>query len=149
MAKVLEKTGDHASYNRRRDIVKFPVWAGVLLVLFTMPAHLLLDKTSSVALASITLALIGGAYIGFGAADGRPHVFLSELAVALLFGASAFLGLVWHWAFLPFGLATHAVWDVLHHNSQRLARIPYWYIPFCVVFDLFAAVFFILLYGVF
>jgi len=93
--------------------------------------------------------LIGGAYIGFGAADGRARVFWAELAVALLFGLAAFLGLIWQWAFFPLGLALHALWDMSHHNSYRLARIPNWYIPFCVAFDLLAATFFVLLYAVF
>ena len=149
MAQIFEKTGDHALHYRHGDIVKSPVWVGVLLVLLTMPAHLFLDEKSSIALASITLALIGGAYIGFGAADGRARVFCAELAVALLFGSAAFLGLIWHWAFLPLGLALHALWDISHLNSYCLARIPNWYIPFCVTFDLFAAAFFVLLYAVF
>ena len=149
MAQIFEKTGDHVSHHRHGDILKSPVWVGVLFVLLTMPAHLFFDEKSSIALASITLALIGGAYIGFGAADGRARVFWAELAVALLFGLAAFLGLIWHWAFLPLGLALHALWDMSHHNSYRLARIPNWYIPFCVAFDLLAATFFVLLYAVF
>ncbi|WP_299792653.1 DUF6010 family protein [uncultured Marivita sp.] len=122
---------------------------GAFLVLLSLPAHLFLDERTSVALASITLALIGGAYIGFGAADGNARVFWAEFAVALLFALAAFLGLIWHWAFLPLGLALHALWDILHHKSRRLASVPNWYIPFCVAFDLLAAAFFILLYGVF
>jgi len=149
MAQIIEKTGDPASRHRYSDIVKFPVRIGAFLVLLSLPAHLFLDERTSVALASITLALIGGAYIGFGAADGNPRVFWAELAVALLFALAAFLGLIWHWAFLPLGLALHALWDILHHKSRRLASVPNWYIPFCVAFDLLAAAFFILLYGVF
>ncbi|MDE4099604.1 DUF6010 family protein [Phaeobacter gallaeciensis] len=149
MAQIIEKTGDPASRHRHSDIMKFPVRIGAFLVLLSLPAHLFLDERTSVALASITLALIGGAYIGFGAADGNPRVFWAELAVALLFALAAFLGLIWHWAFLPLGLALHALWDILHHKSRRLASVPNWYIPFCVAFDLLAAAFFILLYGVF
>ena len=107
---------------------------------------LLLEQADSLALAAVTLALIGGAYIGFGAADGRRSVFWSELAVALVFGAAAVAGLLWHWAALPLGLALHALWDLAHHNAVRLARVPHWYIPFCVVFDLMAAAFLVLLY---
>ncbi|MBO9467166.1 hypothetical protein J7443_18125 [Tropicibacter sp. R15_0] len=149
MAQIFEKTDDQVSHHRHGDTLRFPVWVGVLLVSITMPAHLLLDENSSIALASITLALIGSAYIGFGAADGRARLFWAELAVALLFGSAAFLGLIWHWAFLPLGLALHALWDILHHKSRRLASVPNWYIPFCVAFDLLAATFFTLLYGVF
>ncbi len=75
-----------------------PAWIGFALFVVTMPAHLLLEQAGSLALAAVTLALIGGAYIGFGAADGRRSVFWSELAVALVFGAAAVAGLLWHWA---------------------------------------------------
>ena len=130
------------------DLIRSPVGFGVALFLITAPVHLLVDTETSITFAAVTLALIGGAYIGFAVADGRPKVFWFELAVATLFGAAAVLGILWHWAALPIGLALHAVWDLMHHNSHRLARIPRWYIPFCVVFDLLAAGFLVLLYGV-
>lgn len=111
-----------------------------------MPAHLLLGRDDSLVLAAVTLALIGGAYIGFGVADGRRFVFWTELAIAVAFGAAAVLGVLWHWMALPLGLVLHALWDLAHHNQGRLARIPAWYIPFCVVFDLLAAELLTLLY---
>ena len=114
----------------------------------TAPVHMFLEPDASITVAAVTLALIGGAYIGFGAADGRSRMFWSELGIAILFGAAAVLGLLWHWSALPLGLALHALWDLLHHNSRKLARIPEWYIPLCVVYDLLAAAFLILLFGV-
>ena len=120
---------------------------GGLLFLATAPAHLFLDREASITLAAITLALIGGAYIGFGAADGRAKTFWTEFGVALLFGGAAAAGLLWHWAALPIGLALHAGWDLLHHNPGMLARIPRWYIPLCLVFDLLAAAFLTALYA--
>ena len=129
------------------DLFHSPVGFGVTLFSVTAPIHLLADTETSITIAAMTLALIGGAYIGLAVADGRPRVFWSELAVALLFGAAAVLGILWHWAALPIGLALHAGWDLMHHNSHRLARIPKWYVPFCVVYDLLAAGFLILLYG--
>ncbi len=123
-----------------------PARIGSALFVLTMPAHLLLEKGESLALAAVTLPLIGGAYIGFGAADGRRSVFWSELGVAVFFGAAAVSGLLWHSVALPLGLALHALWDLAHHNAVRLARVPHWYIAFCVVFDLLAAAFLVLLY---
>lgn len=132
----------------KADLFHSPVGFGVALFSVTVPIHLLTDTKTSITIAATTLALIGGAYIGFDVADGRRDVFWSELAVATLFGAAAVLGILWHWAALPVGLALHAGWDLLHHNSHRLARIPKWYVPFCVVYDLLAAGFLIFLYGV-
>jgi len=126
-----------------------PAGTGVILLVLTAPVHLVLDHSSSVVVSALILALVGGAYIGFGAADGRPTVFWSELLVASLFGLTAALGILWHWSALPIGLALHAGWDLLHHNSKNLAVVPNWYVPFCVVYDLLAAAYFFALYGFF
>lgn len=123
-----------------------PVWMGLTLFVLTFPVHLLLNNDASVRLAAITLVLIGCAYIGFGAADGQPRVFWSELAVALFFCAAAVLGLLWHWSALPLALALHAVWDVMHHNGYVLVRIPRLYIPFRVIYDLMLATSLMLLF---
>ncbi|MGZ2260152.1 DUF6010 family protein [Roseobacter sp. A03A-229] len=123
-----------------------PAWIGLAFFVVTVPAHFLLETDDSLALAAVKLAVIGGANIGFGAADGRQSVFWSELGVAVFFGSAAVSGLLWHWVALPLGLAVHALWDLAHHNAGRLARVPHWYIPFCVVFDLMAAAFLVLLY---
>ncbi|KNG95395.1 DUF6010 family protein [Pseudaestuariivita atlantica] len=129
------------------DTFHAPAWIGAALFALTVPVHLVVGRDVSIVVAAVTLALIGGAYIGFGAADGRRRVFWSELAVALLFGLAAILGITWHWAALPAGLALHAGWDLVHHNARHLARIPKWYIPFCVVYDLAVAAFLVLLYA--
>lgn len=128
--------------------VRAPAWLGLGLFVVIAPAHLLLNQVASIALAAVTLAVIGGTYIGFGATDGRRTVFWSELSFALLVGPAALLGLLWHWAALPLGLVLHALWDVIHHNAHKLARVQQWYIPFCVVFDLLAAGFLTLLVAV-
>ena len=144
----IQNTTDRVVGSPNTVFVHRPAWVGAGLFGITAPLHLVLELNASVAVAAVTLALIGGAYIGFGAADGRTRVFWSELAVAILFGTAAVLGMLWHWLALPLGLAIHAFCDLLHHKSKKLARIPGWYIPLCVVYDLLAASFFILLYGV-
>ena len=148
---MAHQTDTRESTNPNRpgaDLFHSPVGFGVALFSVTAPIHLLTDTETSITIAAITLALIGGAYIGFAVADGRPKVIWSELAVATLFGGAAVLGILLHWAALPIGLALHAGWDLLHYNSHRFARVPKWYVPFCVVYDLLAAGSLILLYGV-
>ena len=148
MKRATQKSTDLGVGSPSTVVARGPAWVGAGLFGIMAPLHLFLDLNTSIAVAAVTLALIGGAYIGFGAADGRPHVFWSELGVAILFGTAAVLGLLWHWLALPLGLALHALWDLLHHNSRKLARVPGWYIPLCIVYDLLAAAFLILLYGV-
>lgn len=123
-----------------------PSMLGVALFLVFVPTHLLVPKEVSVIIAALTLAMIGGAYIGFGASSGAMSVFSLELGNALLYTMVAFAGLMWSPLVLPLGLAAHAIWDVLHHNGAFGAPVPKWYIPFCVVFDLLAAVFLLFLY---
>ncbi len=125
-----------------------PAWVGLPFFALTTPAHLLLEKAGYIALAAVTLALVGGAYIGFGATDGRRAVLWVEFGVAHFFAAVAVSGLLWRWLTLPLGLAFHALCDLGHHNADRPTRIPQWYIPFCVVFYLMAAAFPALLYMV-
>lgn len=119
---------------------------GAGLFLAFAPIHLMVAESVSVAIASVTLALIGGAYVGFGAASDSRIAFSLELAAAALYGLTALLGLLWHPMALPAGLAAHALWDLAHHNGLFGARVPRWYIPFCVVFDLLAAAFLFVLY---
>ena len=95
----------------------------------------------------MALSLIGGAYIGFGAQANDGKTLALELVVAVLFGAAALTGLLWHWISIPVGLALHAIWDLLHHRRIVGARVPHWYIPFCVVFDISAAFFLVILYA--
>ena len=148
MKRAIQKSADLGFGSPNTVVVRGPTWVGAGLFGITAPLHLFLELNASVAVAAVTLALIGAAYIGFGAADGRARVFWSELGVAILFGTDAVLGMLWHWFALPLSLALHALWDLLHHKSHKLARIPGWYIPLCVVYDLLAASFLILLYGV-
>lgn len=148
MKRAIQKTADREVGSPNTVAVRAPVWIGAGLFGITAPLHVFLELHASIAVAAVTLALIGGAYVGFGAADGRRRVFWSELGVAILFGTAAVLGLLWHWFALPLGLALHAIWDLLHHNSRKLAWVPEWYIPLCVIYDILAAAFLILLYGV-
>lgn len=130
-----------------QPIVNRPGLVAGSLLAITVPIHLLLPQSGSVALAAVTLFLIGGAYIGFGARSENFSTFAIELAVASLFGMAAFLGLLWHWSALAIGLAAHAAWDLAHHNGLLGAPVPRWYIPMCVFFDLAAALFLVILYG--
>ena len=126
------------------------VTGGLLFIVFA-PVHLSLPEEKSIVLAAVTLSLVGGAYIGFGAQSISLKTMLTELFVAGLFGVAAFAGVFLHWSIIPLALALalalHAGWDMLHHNQQFGACVPNWYIPFCVVFDLAAALFLLVLYA--
>ena len=108
---------------------------GTGVIGLTLPLHLFLPFEISVQVAALLLALIAGAYIGFGAADGRMSAFATEFVGAGTFGFAAFMGLIWQPWVIAVGIFAHAFWDFLHHNDLFGARIPKWYIPFCVWID--------------
>ena len=120
------------------------IGAGLFIVF--APIHLLVSEEISVAIAALTLALIGGAYIGFGASAKSMKIFWLELGAAVFYAMVALAGLLWTPLALPLGLAAHAVWHVIHYSSAFGAPVPKWYISFCVVFDLLAAAFLFVLY---
>ena len=113
-----------------------PYFMGSSVIGLTLPLHLFLPFDLSVQIAALLLALIAGAYIGFGAADGRLNVFLGELAGASVFGGAALLGLLWQPWVIAVGIFAHAFWDFLHLNDNFGARIPKWYVPFCALIDI-------------
>lgn len=115
---------------------KRPYLMGTGVIGLTLPLHPFLPFDLSVQIAALLLALIAGAYIGFGAADGRVNVFFGELAGAGMFGAAALLGLIWQPWVIAVGIFAHAFWDFLHLNDNFGARIPKWYVPFCAWIDI-------------
>ena len=90
---------------------------------------------TSVLLASLTLALIAGVYLGFALSDGRLPVMLTELFVALAFTAAALGGAMSWPVWIAVALGAHGVWDWAHHRERVPTRMPRWYVPFCAVFD--------------
>lgn len=127
------------------------LWALGLTAL-TVAVHLLLGRDASILTAAIILAMIGAVYAGFAIADGRPKTVALECIVAFAFGGAAMAGILVSPWFIVAATAAHAGWDFLHHSStfnpavpERptpptiLTRLPNWYIPYCVIYDLCAA----------
>lgn len=124
-----------------------PFFMGGGLFLVSAPVHLSVEQDVSILISALTLALIGGAYIGFAAQHISQKVFWGELAVAIGFALAALAGVMWWPAMIGLGLIAHAVWDILHHNRKFGADVPSWYISLCAVFDIAAGLFLLLLYG--
>ena len=112
-----------------------PYWAGLLLGAATILVFLLLSEPLAQQWGALLLAMIGGAYIGFAARDGRPSANLIELVGGLTFAAVALAGLQLNPLWIAGGYVAHGCWDLLHHRHGPYANTPHWYIPFCVVYD--------------
>ncbi len=78
-----------------------PSAIGAGLFLAFAPIHLWVPEQVSVAIAALTLALIGGAYIGFGASARSAGMFWMELGVAAFYALVALAGLLWTPLALP------------------------------------------------
>ncbi|GGA32117.1 hypothetical protein [Neptunicoccus cionae] len=117
-----------------------PMRSGLIVALAVSVPHLLLPMDWSVAAAALTLAFIAGIYVGFTVIHGQEQAFVSEVSVAITFGVLALGGLVIAPWIIPFGLAGHAVWDMLHYRkSHFLTDVPKWYVPFCIIIDVILA----------
>lgn len=107
---------------------------GVLL----LPAHVFLSEEPSIAFAAITLAVISGVYIGFGARNAQPGIMILEFGVAIAFAIAALLGWLFLPVLIPAALILHALWDWLHAHPRFHGVAPTWYPPFCAVVDIVA-----------
>jgi hypothetical protein len=112
-----------------------PYWAGLLLGVATIPVLLALPQPVAQRWAALLLAVIGSAYVGFAARDGRLSANLIELAGAVAFAAIGLAGLQFNPLLIAGGYVGHGFWDLLHHRHGPYAHTPDWYIPFCVLYD--------------
>lgn len=112
-----------------------PYWTGLLLGAATIPVLIALPKPVAQQWGALLLALIGGAYVGFAARDGRTSATHIELAGALAFAAIGLAGLQFNPLLIAGGYVAHGFWDLFHHRHGPYAQTPHWYIPFCVVYD--------------
>lgn len=115
----------------RRQPAILGVGVGVILI----PVHFLVDKATSVAIASVLLAVIAGAYFGFAVADGRLRMILVETLSCLFFGLAALAGLLWSPLAIPIAIICHGLWDIAHVLPWFRAEVPDGYPLFCFVVD--------------
>ena len=118
-----------------------PIPIGGLLAVAVLPVHALLPTAAADALAALLLVLIAGIYLGFAALDGRPSRLAVETGAAV--GFLAFAPVV-----APRGrprcfrsgtsLTPDGTW--LTATRASAPACPRWYVPFCVVVDVVAAV---------
>ena len=115
-----------------------PLGVGLALAILALGIAWLLSDTQALEFHAVLLAVIGMAYLAFAFQDGRlAHIFI-EVPVAILFILAALAGLWTSAWFTVLGLALHGGWDFLHHRVIH-TKIPRWWIPLCMVFDIVVA----------
>jgi len=124
------------------------VAVGVGLAVVMLAPLLLLSKLAGFQFLAVLLGFVGAIYFGFAVADGRVTVLLVEFSVSGVFLAAGAVAL---WAdspaILAAGYAAHAAWDLVHHPRAVSTPVRNWYPPFCVAFDMVAAVFILVWLG--
>ncbi len=104
-------------------------------------ATLGLDESDSTIFAGVALAAIGGVYLGFAVADGRPSAIAIQAASMLAFAIVAFIGIQeGSKAVIGAGWIAHGFWDALHHEHHGPTEVETWYPPFCATADLVVGV---------
>ena len=112
------------------------VVAGAILAGITLIVPILLDDSDALAFLAVLLGLIGGVYLGFALMDGRQREFWVELVGVALFVALPMIALATAEPLvLAAGYVGHALWDAIHHPRGVHTRIPGWYVPACLGFD--------------
>src|SRR4051794_582941 len=112
----------------------------VVGVAAVLPGVFMTQSQARLALA-IALARIGGVYLGFAVADGRPSAIAvpAPSAAPFLWIAHA-PGQLQSRVLLGAGFTAHGVWDATPHEGQGPPRARPWSPPFCVVADLAIAI---------
>jgi len=87
------------------------------------------------------LMVIATYYVLFAAMGGGARALLPESLVAAAFLAAAVAGFRSTLWIVVVALAGHGIFDVVHPRLVENDGVPAWWPPFCLVFDLVAAVF--------
>jgi hypothetical protein len=112
------------------------VSAGLLAAL-TAPIHLFLPLAVSELLAALVISGIAGIYVGFAISDGRRTVIALQSCVCLAFIGAAAAASLYAPLAIPALYVLHGLWDAAHHRTSL--PMPGWYVPFCLVYDVLAA----------
>jgi hypothetical protein len=110
--------------------------AGFLAAL-TAPIHLFLPTAVSELLAALVICGIAGIYVGFAVSGGHRTAIALQSCVCLAFIGAATPAYLYEPLAIPALYVLHGLWDAAHHRTSL--PMPGWYVPFCLVYDVLAA----------
>jgi hypothetical protein len=119
--------------------------AGVALcgLVGTVLVVLLLDERLVIVIGAVVMSMVYGVYFGFAVKSGSSRDLATEVVFIVIGLTAAVLSVQSGGIYLAVGLLLHGVWDLLHHPKWRVVGtpgVPLWYIPFCAIYDIGAAV---------
>jgi hypothetical protein len=115
-----------------------PVAWGVAFGALQAASPLAFPWLSATTVYALELTAIAAIYIGFAVADGRRHVIVAEVTVAVLFVVVAAVALPVSLWLIVAGLVGHGLKDLWQHRTGFVAGTRWWP-PFCAAVDFVAA----------
>jgi len=114
-----------------------PIFVGLALALAVAAFARIAGLDRDRAFYPVVLIVVASYYILFAAMAGGEGLF-AELAIFVLFGATAILGFRTSLWFVAAGLALHGIFDFTRHLWLAGRGVPEWWPAFCGAFDLAA-----------
>jgi hypothetical protein len=118
--------------------LRTPVAWGIAFGALQAASPLAFPWLSATTVYALELTAIAAIYIGFAVADGRRHVIVAEVTVAVLFVVVASVALPVSLWLIVAGLVGHGLKDLWQHRTGFVAGTRWWP-PFCAAVDFVAA----------
>jgi len=89
----------------------------------------------------VVMIVIAGLYSLFAVMGDSTHALVLELLVGAVFIAVAVIGFRGSLWFVAAALAAHGIFDLVHPAIISNPGVPHWWPPFCLTYDVTAAVY--------
>ena len=120
---------------------------GCALALTCLLPALFLSDEHTLPFFAVLLGMIPAVYFGFALNDGRVHIVGAETLGALIYGGVAVVAMTARQPILlGVGYVAHALWDAIHPHGLD-TKMPWWYVPMCIGFDVPIGLYVLLRFG--
>lgn len=89
----------------------------------------------------VVMIVIAGLYALFAVMGDSTHALVFELLAGTVFIAAAVTGFKWSLWLVAAALAAHGIFDLVHATIISNPGVPTWWPPFCLAYDVTAAVY--------
>ena len=114
---------------------------GVILALAIGAMTTLVGLDRDRALYPVVMMVIAAYYVLFALISGSTHLLVVELLIAAVFVGLAIAGFLSSLWLVAIALAAHGIFDLAHPHIYSNPGVPSFWPPFCVAYDVVAAVY--------
>lgn len=113
--------------------------AGFIVAIFWLGLASVLGFARNRAFQATVLMVSTSYYVLFAATGSDAKAFVAEFGIEAAFITAAIVGFKrWPWV-IVLALASHGLFDAVHHRLVDNPGVPVWWPAFCAIFDLTAA----------